>query len=295
MKLVYNTAFIILTAWLMAGCSPVDLVNATVDGDGFSLLEGTSYGPHERQRLDVYSPNDAVDTPVVVFFYGGSWQRGDRGDYRFAGEALTDRGFVTVVPDYRLYPEVRYPEFIEDGAMVLQWVRRHAADFGGDPESIYVAGHSAGAYIAAMLNLDDRFFDSSLLSGMIGLAGPYDFLPLTSRSLREIFSTAEDITETQPINHVSGDEPPMLLVVGGEDRVVEPGNATRLARRVGAAGGNAEVVRFENVGHVMLVGSLAKPLRGQAPTLDAIVDFVARIESGEGVAARVPRDRTNRG
>ncbi len=264
-----------LAATLAAACSPLTLVNAGLDEDSFELAAGPAYGSHERQRLDVYSPPKAISAPVVVFFYGGSWQRGDRRDYRFVGDALAGRGMVAVVPDYRVYPEVRYPAFVDDGALVLDWVRANIDAYGGDPSRIYLAGHSAGAYIAAMLNLERN----AGVRGMIGLAGPYDFLPLTGASLRTIFSSADDLAETQPINHVDGDEAPMLLLIGDDDRVVDPDNSRRLARAMQDAGGAAEVLTFEGIGHAMLVGSLARPLRWRAGTLDAIASFVAGIEA----------------
>ncbi len=275
---------------LASGCSPLSMINATIDDEAFVMEGGISYGTHERQRLDVYAPPAVDHAAVVIFFYGGSWQRGDRRDYRFVGDALASRGMVAVVPDYRVYPEVRYPAFVDDGALVLDWVRENIGEFGGEPSRVLLAGHSAGAYIAAMLSLE-RNAD---VQGMIGLAGPYDFLPLTSDSLKEIFSTAVDLPETQPINHVDGDEPPMLLLVGDDDRVVDPGNTKRLAEAVRRAGGEAEVVTFEGIGHAMLVGSLARTLRWRADTLEIIAGFVEQTKTtrDEGIesVARILRE-----
>jgi acetyl esterase/lipase len=275
---------------LAAGCSPLAVINATVDEDAYVFESGLAYGDHERQRLDVYAPRAADRAPVVIFFYGGSWQRGERRDYRFVGDALAGRSMVVVVPDYRVYPEVRYPAFIDDGALALDWVRENIGDFGGDPSTILLAGHSAGAYIAAMLGLE-RNAD---VQGIIGLAGPYDFLPLTSDNLREIFSTADDLSATQPISHVDGDEAPMLLLIGDDDRVVDPGNSLRLADEVRRAGGTAEVVTFEGIGHAMLVGSLARALRWRADTLETIAGFVEQTNTmrDEGIesVARIVRE-----
>src|ERR1700741_411360 len=116
---------------------------------GYRLVADQPYGPLERQKLDIYVPDGATSNiPVVVFFYGGAWARGERGDYRFAGQALASTGFIALVPDYRLYPEVAFPSFVQDGALAVAWVRDNIAGFGGDPARIAVLGHSAGAHIA---------------------------------------------------------------------------------------------------------------------------------------------------
>jgi acetyl esterase/lipase len=211
---------------------------------------------------------------VVVFFYGGRWQSGSRENYLFVAEALADAGIITVIPDYTLYPEVRYPAFVEDGAMAVQWVLHNIARFGGDPDSIYLAGHSSGAYIAAMLALDERFLETGIVKGTVGIAGPYDFLPLGSGDLRRIFGTADDLSETQPINHVDGDEAPFLLITGESDRVVDPGNSLRLAARIREHGGRVRTALYPHTGHRLVVGSLSRPLRGLAPTLRDMLSFL---------------------
>ena len=161
---LYRLFLVVAAISALAACTPLVLVNVTIPEDGFVAETGLRYGPEERQALDVYLPKDrAGPSPVVVFFYGGAWRRGERGDHLFAAEALTSQGYVAVVPDYRLYPEVRFPAFVEDGAKALRWVRDHAADFGGDPDRLYLMGHSAGAHIAALLTLDERYLAAELL------------------------------------------------------------------------------------------------------------------------------------
>lgn len=237
------------------------------------------YGQSLRHKLDVYSPaSQSQSTPVVVFFYGGGWEDGDRCFYRFVAMALAEHGIATVVPDYRLYPEVRFPTFLQDGARAVDWVRRHAGEFGGDPSRIFLMGHSAGAYIAAMLALDPQWRVHGL-RGVIGLAGPYDFLPLHSDVLREIFGPPETLSQTQPINFVTPAAPPMLLIHGARDRIVLPRNSTRLAARLRETGCIAEERVYPLIGHKLLVAALAKPFRLLAPVLRDSVDFIRRMES----------------
>ncbi len=260
--------------------SPADWLNALTSDEGYEVCTSIPYGSDARQTLDVYSPADAASAPVVVFFYGGSWQTGSKESYLFAAAALAKRGHVVIVPDYRLYPEVRYPAFLDDGALAVQWVKRNVRTYGGDPGRLFVMGHSAGAYIAAMLAIDDRWLTHAGLSpqadiaGLIGLSGPYDFLPLKDRTLKTIFGGTER-RETQPISHVSGAEPPALLMTGQLDRTVHPGNSKRLAARLRHVGGTIQLLTFWNLGHLETIGSLAPVLRFFAPTLRHIDDFIA--------------------
>ena len=261
------------------GCAPARLVNALVPDDGYRLIQDRAYGAGPRQRLDVYVPDDlTAPAPVVVFFYGGRWEFGVKEDYRFVGQALASQGLIAVIADYRLYPEVRFPTFIEDGAAAVRWVQAQISGLGGDPARIFVMGHSAGAHIAAMLALDAQYLNAvgttpRALAGLIGLAGPYDFLPLTDPTLQRIFA-AEDMAETQPITFAGDGGPPALLLHGEQDRTVRPANSTHLAAQLRAAGTPVELGLYPDLGHIGIVGALAAPLRWQAPVLDDVARFV---------------------
>lgn len=275
-----------LAGLFAAACSPIALLNRAAPRNTFRSSTGLAYGDAARQRLDVYRPaSETHAAPVVVFFYGGAWREGERGDYLFVGEALASRGIVAVLADYRLYPEVRFPGFVEDGAAALAWTRRHAADFGGDARRLFVMGHSAGAHIALMLVTDPRYLGTvgmrpQDLAGAIGLAGPYDFLPFRRASTAEVFDPPARWPLSQPINFVSGREPPLLLLTGEDDDVVSPGNTTRLAARVGELGGKVEVIRYPGEGHRSVIAALSAPLRSSRRVLDDIAGFVARQGSG---------------
>jgi acetyl esterase/lipase len=278
-----RAAALFATAALLAACSPARIVNALVPTDGLVATRDIAYGDHPRQRLDLYTPRSGAappaGRPMVVFFYGGSWDSGGRGQYLFVAEALVSRGFVVAVPDYRVFPEVVFPAFVEDGARAVAWARRNARSHGADPGRIFLMGHSAGAHIAAMLSFDARYLDAvgenpSDLAGLIGLAGPYDFLPLTDERLKLIFAPAATIARTQPIAFVHGGEPPALLITGDKDGLVSPGNTERLARRLREVGSRVVEVREAGLNHVTIVGYLAAPLR-RGNLLDEIAAFVA--------------------
>jgi acetyl esterase/lipase len=282
-RLLTLTAALALAA--LGGCSAAGVLNATVSNKNFRTETGLDYGSAPRQKLDVYLPtaNAAPQTgtsgrPIVVFFYGGSWQNGSRASYRFVGAALASRGFVAVVPDYRTWPETAFPGFVDDAAAAVRWARDHAAEFGGDPARIFLMGHSAGAHIVMLLATDNRYLAAQQMSkrdvsGVIGLAGPYDFLPLKDATLEEIFPPALRAA-SQPINFVAGDEAPMFLAAGKRDTTVDPGNTDRLAARLRAAGDTVEVKHYPRIGHALLIGAMAGPLRGFAPVLDDTSAFI---------------------
>ena len=240
------------------------------------------YTGGERGRLDVYSPRVLrPHAPVAVFVYGGSWQSGEKALYRFVGVSLASRGIVTVIPDYRVYPQVRYPDFLTDNAQAVAFAKQHAAAWGADPDRLYLIGHSAGAYNVAMLALDSRWLGSVGLDsrrdvkGVVGLAGPYDFLPLRDPKLKIIFGPEERLGETQPITHVDGVAPPMRLLAGSKDTVVDPGNSTRLAAAIRAHRGLVSTQIYPGLGHVSLLTSVSGLFRHRAPVLDDITAFIA--------------------
>lgn len=265
---------------LLAGCGSADLVNRLAPRDDFRLVADLAYGANPRQKLDLYLPVPAAPgpAPVVVFFYGGNWQEGKKEQYLFLGEALAARGFIVVIADYRLYPEVRYPAFIEDGAAAVRWTLAHVAEYGGDPARVSVMGHSAGAYIALMLALDREWLgeDRARIAAAVGLAGPYDFLPLTDPAFKIMFSTAPDLRDTQPITYADGSAPPVLLVTGRLDMIVSPGNTMRLAARIRAKGGTVETDYFSLLGHITLIGAFAEPLRRVTGVLGDVTRFLDR-------------------
>lgn len=283
----------VLGAMAVTACSPLKTFNAIIPKDGGSsqIAKALAYGPDERQKLDIFAPDaptegQASARPIVVFFYGGSWNSGTRTGYDFVGRALAARGYVTLVPDYRLVPDVRYPAFVEDGAAAVRWARENAARYGGDPDRIVLVGHSAGAYIAAMLAVDSRWLntDREAVSGWVGLAGPYDFAPFDGPVTQQTFGNWPEPSETQPVTWAGPGDPPALLLSGGDDTTVEPRNSRALAAKLQAGGVPAEVKIYDGVSHVGIITSIAKPLRDNSPALDDIAAFVDEVTKGEQVS-----------
>lgn len=272
-------------ATLAAGCSPLAALNAVVPSSTYAATTDIAYGHHPRHVLDVYVPAPAVTrAPVVMFFYGGNWRSGERADFRFVGEALASRGFVTVIPDFRLHPEVRFPAFLEDSADAVQWASAHIGRMGGDPDRIFLMGHSSGAYTAAMLAFDDTYLaargvEARRVRGWIGIAGPYDFLPLTGAVAKAVFGFPGTSEKTQPIHFVTGEAPPTLLLTPERDATVDPGNSARLARALRAAGVPVRQIAYPEVGHRTILGAVAAPLRYLAPVLEDIARYVDTVAS----------------
>ncbi|MET0338534.1 MAG: alpha/beta hydrolase [Caulobacter sp.] len=266
----------------LGGCTTLDAVNALQPRNGVGVIQDLSYGEGPRRKLDVYTPpGDRKSAPLVVFFYGGGWETGDRKDYRFVGTALAAKGFVVIVPDYRLYPEARWPAFLQDGAQAVRWARDHAGQYGGDPGKLVLMGHSAGAYNAAMLAVDDRWLTGVGLDptrdvrALVGISGPYDFLPLRSEVLKAVFGPETQRPATQPVNQNLAGAPPAWLGTGGADKVVMPRNTESLAAKLRAANVPVETHLYPRLGHGLTIGAFAGPLRLAAPVLKDVSGFIA--------------------
>jgi acetyl esterase/lipase len=270
----------VLLSLLLGGCSATGFLNSIADQSALDVSRDIPYGDDARRTLDIYAPRDARAAPLAVFFYGGGWESGAKESYAFVAAALANEGIITVVPDYRVYPAVRFPDFLNDAAQATRWAKDHAADYGGDPDRIFLVGHSAGAHIAAMLTLDRQWLNTVGLdprrdvAGTVGLAGPYDFLPLHSATLKTIFGAPDDLARTQPITFVDGGAPPMLLITGTNDWTVDPENTTRLAERIQSKGGTAKVITYPWIGHIVILGAIGRPLRLFTPTLRDTVAFI---------------------
>ena len=251
---------------------------AAMDSGTAKVADGVAYADGPRHKLDIYAPEQrGAAAPVVFFIYGGGWNRGERSDYQFAGRALAARGFVTVIADYRLVPEVRFPGFLEDSANALRWVQDNIADYGGDPNRLFLAGHSAGAYNAVMLALEPAFLReygvTLSIRGVAALSGPYDFYPFEYGEVREAFGSAPNPEGTQPINLVGPDAPPMYLATGTTDPIVRMQNTQHFAEVLKANGVWVTTKYYEGFGHMEPVIAMGSLWRWRMPVLDDMVAF----------------------
>ena len=254
----------------------------TAEG-GVDCESGVAFGPHARHKLDVYRPKAGAFQPlIVVFFYGGGWREGERAAYGFVGTTLAARGFTTVVPDYRLFPEASFPQFQQDAALAYAWVARKLVAERGPQCRIVLFGHSAGAHIAALLALDASYIgeagaDVPRPAAFIGLAGPYAFDPTTWPSTKAIFANVAGKPDSaRPVAFARARAPAALLMHGLADQTVKLWNARELREALGALGNAAELITYPSLGHAGLLLALSRPLRWRAPVLVDILAFLAQ-------------------
>ena len=275
--------------WLLASgmalcssaCSQLAFLAANVPaafGD-YSRLRDQSYGGLPRNLLDVYLPAEPRGAPVVIFFHGGGWNSGDKADYKFVGATLAEQGYIAVLPNYRLYPDVKFPAFMNDAAQAVAWVFAHAHEWNADMKRVYLMGHSAGAHIAVMLGLNAEYLQQAgirtqQLRGVIGLSGPYDFIPFQFDYMYDLFGPSERYGLSQPINYVRTDAPPMMLAHGGHDHTVSPTNTAHLAQALRAIGVQVQTHDYPNASHSDLVAAFSIPARNRVPVLNDVNAFI---------------------
>ena len=280
-----------VSALLLSACTQLSLlaVNTPALFGAYRRDVDVHYGPLAEQRLDVYLPTkaptktstkvSALKLPVVIFLHGGGWNSGDKNQYRFVGASLAEQGWIGVAVNYRLYPAVKYPAFMDDAALAVKYVHEHAVEWGGDAQQIYLMGHSAGAHISTMLALDNEFLhkvggDSHWLRGVIGIAGPYDFIPFTFDYMHDLFGPASNYAQSQPVNYARADAPPLLLLHGLTDTNVLPRNTIRLVAALQRQGGQVDVHYYDGVNHTDIIAALSIPARGRAPVVADIKKFI---------------------
>lgn len=282
MRAAIRALAVLLSCTLLSGCA-TDALLTPLNWSRSSEIEerlDLAYGDEARQRLDVYRSRHAQNAPIILFWYGGSWQRGSKDYYGFVGATLAEHGFVAIVPDYRLAPDHPFPAFVSDAASAVRWARDHAAELGGDADRIYLSGHSAGGHSALMLALDPRYLravdmEPRQIAGVISLAGPTGLENLRGENLAGVFPLDIPDSRFSPIALASqraSMAPPFLLMTGLDDDVIYASSVDRLAGAIRAGNGSVSVVTCPGVGHVGL-----------------LLGFSRLFDSGNDVAAGVAR------
>jgi acetyl esterase/lipase len=252
---------------------------------GAEERRGLRYGPGARQLLDLTLPRGCTDdTPLLVFFHGGGWQSGSRRDYAFLARAFAAEGVAVALPDYRLWPAARWPDFVQDGAAALAWLR---AASGVPRGRLFIMGHSAGGFIAAALALDPRWLNAAglpdgraALAGAVLVSAPIAWQP-TDEPVRSIFAAAPGgRIEAVPDAASLAGAPPLLLLHGTADTVVGAFHSERLAEDVAAAGGTARLHLMDGAGHIAPMVALAEPARrhgwATGAAWDVVLEFLRR-------------------
>ncbi len=275
----------LLSLFVLSACTDtaVAIANApTAFFDG-TVERNIIYDQTTEQKLDIYTPNSGVKgkLPVIVFFYGGRWTKGQKEDFAFVGTALAEKGFVVVIPDHRKYPDVLFPDFVEDGAEAVNWVHDNIEVYRGNSDSLFLAGHSSGAHIASLLVVDERYLEPAshkAIKGFAGLAGPYSFTP-ESEDLKIMFGPPSQYPQMQATSFIDGSEPPILLLYGSEDKSVGLFNLERLEQEIRDNNGQVETIIYPDVGHVEIVGAMSWVLKSKAPVLDDVTAYFQQLAS----------------
>jgi len=235
-------------------------------GVAYTSLENIPYHPEsettvddylkERCVLDLYSPVDMKGFPTVVWFHGG----GLTGGEKFFPDALKEQGMAVVAVNYRLYPKIKAPVYIEDAAAAVAWVFNNIAAYGGDPELIFISGHSAGGYLTSMVGLDPSWLkkhdiDANRIAGLIPFSG-HTITHFTVRKERGIEGTQPVVDELAPLFHVRKDAPPLLLITGDREmemmgRYEENAYLERMMKVVGHP--DTRLYEMDGYGHNMLL------------------------------------------
>jgi acetyl esterase/lipase len=268
--------------------TPLAWLDALVPKDPSSrrLATDIRFGPDPKHKLDLYAPRrPGGRLPLLVFVHGGGWDSGDRREYGFAGRALAALGFLVAIADYRVFPEVVFPAFVEDLGHAATWLQVHAGDYGGDPQRLFLMGHSAGAYNAVIFALQPARFGGASVAGrieaVVGLSGPYDFYPFDVKQSIDAFGTYPEPLTTQPVNLVTPAAPPMLLAHGVRDTTVGDYHTVRLAAKLREAGVPVVERHYPRLMHAPVILALTTILRPFLPVYGDVRNFLlSRREAG---------------
>ena len=277
-----KTFLSVILALVLTGCVrlgfaaanlPANFTNATITKD-------IAYGPAPLQKLDVYVPKQKADGPrdVLVFFYGGRWESGTKAEYKFVADTFVDKGFIVVMPDYRKYPVVKFPVFVEDAAQAVAWTYANIANYGGNPARIHVAGHSAGAHLGSLVVSDERYlkalgYDANkIIKSFAGLAGPYDFTP-DEPDLMDMFGPPVNYPNIQATTFIDGHEAPMLLMHGTKDDTVKVSNLEKFEAKIIEKHGRVQTKLYDGVDHLWIAGALSWLGHNKPPVADDMAAF----------------------
>lgn len=271
-----------LVALMMSACTGGSLfvVNLPTHFSNVQVKRDIAYGPQPWQKLDIYGPADMVQgssLPVIMFFHGGRWTFGQKEQYAFVANTFAKEGYIVIVPDYSKYPDVRFPAFVEEAALAVSWAYDHSVDYGGNPKSLNVVGHSSGAHIGALVATDPQYLaaygkDRSIINAYAGLAGPYDFEP-KEEDLKELFGPPDRYPLMQIPTFIDGKQSPMLLLHGAGDEIVGYHNVENVQKKIQATGGDVEAILYPGIDHTEIVGALSWVLDKKAPVKDDIITF----------------------
>lgn len=288
LRKIRNLVWILFVFSITTACTQTGtaLLNTLAANDSYARDVDLKYGNHTENTLDVYYPvkeaeqPQATKKPVIVFFYGGCWGECNslgKSDYQFVAQPFVEQGYVTVIPRFREYPSVKFATIMDDAARAVDWVAKNIVQYGGDPDRVVLMGHSSGAHIASMLALNPQYLGQkthSKIRGFVGLAGPYDFLPFGEAYQKDLFDPPEQYEDSQPINFVTAQSPPLLILHGEKDTTVGKHNALNLIRKSQEQAGRQQLLLYPKHDHVGILLALSRPFQNRSTVLNDVLQFL---------------------
>lgn len=237
------------------------------DGPGFNPV---------KHKLNLFVPEGLQNAPVLLFIHGGGWTSGDKNLYAYLGHTFAREGFATVVINYRLSPTVQHPAHIEDVARAFAWTHKNIAQYGGDPEKIFVAGHSAGGHLTALLALDAKYLKAhnltlSAIKGAIPISGVYDVTSSFSLYRTVFGADPQQRQDASPLTHVAPNRPPFFVIYAEFDLPGLETQARQFASLLKQNGSEAELLEVSATDHVTIIINIG--LSGD-PATEAILKFM---------------------
>lgn len=262
--------------------SPIGMLNTLTPKD-FRVIHHLAYGQDDRQQLDLYIPmDDAVNQapkPIILFIHGGSWQTGSKDEYLFVGESFSKAGYVTAIMNYRLAPQHKYPDYVQDTALALRWLTDHAHEYEANPEQMIVMGHSAGGFNAVEAVVNSQWLNEvnvpvSNIKAVVGIAGPYSFNFHNFDNAKDAFDSNTTPDAVMPDRHVRVDAPPHLLLVATDDVTVKADNAVKMAKALRDKNIPVQMQFIQGASHISIMATIATRLSWYKPTRHIILTYL---------------------
>jgi len=240
---------------------------------------------NDKQTLDVYAPTEGKDHPVVVWIHGGGWQAGDKTEVQTKPQAFVAKGMVFVSINYRLLPKATIKQMAEDVAKAIRWAHEHAKEYGGDPNTVFVMGHSAGAQLATLVCTDERYLKAedlslAIIKGCVPVDGDTYDVPMQIQTVeqkraegyKKKFGDADSQKDLSPVTHAAkGKNIPPFLILHVSDHPETKAQSQRLSKALQEAGVSAKAFPAEEKTHDTINSDLGKT--DDKPT-QALMEFL---------------------
>lgn len=260
-----------------------DLGSITINGltpkKGYSIRHNLAYGLKARQRLDLYISDRKQQKPLILFVHGGAWRHGDKSAYKFVGEAFSRFGYDVAVLNYHLAPEHKFPSYVTDLAVALNYLEQQQAKLGISTENIALMGHSAGAFNIASLLYHPEHYDLTIkqnIKALIGIAGPYHFDYKGDPLAEHAFEHDVPFDQVMPYYFVKNNSVKHYLFLAENDQIVKDKNSLDFKLQLEQQGNHCEIRVIPKTGHISIMGSVSSLFSRFFKTRSEIIEILDR-------------------